>query len=303
VERERETVPVAKVIECAQARYEVQDVESGKVYKWRPERVVVECGCGERLYLNASMTSCKECSTDHAHTVRGERVKVLLSDDHTMFREGLARMLVSSYRDQVEVVGKTKIGEEGVALAQDKKPGVIIMQVDRTLKKAKDTLERMRREWSPPKVIILTMFEDPRLLREIMELGANAYIHKSASVEELFGVLRTTTLDTEGGHVVISMPQGTLELSKDGAGQDGAGEDGAGRELTRRELEILLLTARGMSNRQIASHLAIAEGTIKRHLANIYPKMDVGSRGEAVRVALENEWFTFREIEAEMDGG
>jgi hypothetical protein len=63
---------VAKVIECAQARYEVQDVEFGKVYKWRPERVVVECGCGERLYLNSSMTSCKECSTDHAHTVRGE---------------------------------------------------------------------------------------------------------------------------------------------------------------------------------------------------------------------------------------
>jgi DNA-binding NarL/FixJ family response regulator len=233
----------------------------------------------------------------------GKRVKVLLSDDHSMFREGLAGMLDSSYGDEVEVVGKTNIGEEAVALAQDKKPDVIIMQVDRTLKKAKDTLERMRRDWSPPKVIILTMFEDPRLLREIMALGANAYIHKSASVEELFGVLRTTTLDTEGGHVVISMPQRALELSEDGAGQDGHGQDGAGRELTRRELEILLLTARGMSNRQIASHLGITEGTIKRHLANVYTKMGVGSRGEAVRVALDNEWFTFWEIEAEMDGG
>ena len=63
---------MAKVIECAKARYEVQDVEFGKVYKWRPERVVVECGCGERLYPSASMTSYKECSTDHAHPVRGE---------------------------------------------------------------------------------------------------------------------------------------------------------------------------------------------------------------------------------------
>jgi DNA-binding NarL/FixJ family response regulator len=247
------------------------------------------------------MMSSSEGSSEDRST--GKRVKVLLSDDHTMFREGLARMLGSSYGNQVEVVGKTNIGEEGVALAQDKKPDVIIMQVDRTLKKAKDTLERMRKQWSVPKVIILTMFEDPRFLREIMALGANAYIHKSASVEELFGVLRTTTLDTEGGHVVISMPQGALELSEDGAGQDGAGQDGAaGRELTRRELEILLLTARGMSNRKIASHLGITEGTIKRHLANMYPKMDVSSRGEAVRVALENEWFTFREIEAEMDG-
>jgi DNA-binding NarL/FixJ family response regulator len=134
-------------------------------------------------------------------------------------------------------------------------------------------------------------------------IGANAYIHKSASVEELFGVLRTTTLDTEGGHVVISMPQGALDLSEDGAGEVGAGQDGAGRELTRRELEILLLTARGMSNRRIASHLGITEGTIKRHLANMYPKMGVGSRGEAVRAALENEWFTIQEIEAEMEGG
>jgi hypothetical protein len=67
-----EAGPVAKVIECAHGRYEVQDVELGKVYKWRPERIVVECGCGERLYLNASTTSCKECTTDHALTVRAE---------------------------------------------------------------------------------------------------------------------------------------------------------------------------------------------------------------------------------------
>ena len=64
---------LAKVIECAQARYEVQDVEFGKVYKWCAERIVVECGCGERLYLTASTTtSCKECTTDHGLTVRAE---------------------------------------------------------------------------------------------------------------------------------------------------------------------------------------------------------------------------------------
>jgi DNA-binding NarL/FixJ family response regulator len=235
-----------------------------------------------------------------------KRVKVLLADDHTMFREGLAGILLSSYADEVEVVGKTKIGEEAVTLAQEKKPDVIIMQVDKTLKKAKDTLDGMCEDSSSssvPKVIILTMFEDPRLLREMMELGANAYIHKSASVEELFSVVRTTALDTEGGHILISMPQGALELSEDGSGEDGSGEDGSVRVLSKRELEILLLAGRGMSNRRIASHLSIAEGTVKRHLANIYPKMGVASRGEALRTALENEWFTYREIEPEMDGG
>jgi len=230
-------------------------------------------------------------------------VKVLLADDHTMFREGLAGMLASSYTDEVEVVGKTKIGEAAIALAREKNPEVIIMQVDRTLNKAKDTLKQMREGSSSssssssaapaPKVIILTMFEDPQIVRQIMELGANAYIHKSASVEELFAAVRTTLEDTQGPHAIVNMPQGALELSEDGLGKDGAGR----RALSGRELEILLQAARGMRNRQIGSHLGISEGTVKRHLANLYPKMGVSSRGEAVRKALENKWFTIREIE------
>src|SRR5215208_865098 len=113
---------------------------------------------------------------------RGQRwrVKVLLADDHTMCREGLAGMLASSYADEVEVVGKTNTGQEAVALAHQTNPDVVIMQVDKTLKKAKDTLKQIRegREGSsssPPKILILTMFEDPQLVRQIMELGANAY--------------------------------------------------------------------------------------------------------------------------------
>src|SRR5215216_1248912 len=222
---------------------------------------------------------------------RRRQVKILLADDHTMFREGLASMLASSHGDEVEVVGRTNIGEAAVALAREKEPDVIIMQVDRTLKKAKDTLEQMREgsSSSAPKVIILTMFEDPLILQKIMELGANAYIHKSASVEELFAAVRTTTRDAEEKHVVVTMPQEALELS-----EDGLGKDGSGSVLSKRELEILLLTARGIGNRQIASHLGITEATVKRHLANIYPKMGAGTRGEAVRLALENEWFTIR---------
>src|SRR5918994_5122434 len=221
------------------------------------------------------------------------RVKVLLADDHTMFREGMAGMLASSYGDHVEVVGKTHIGEEAITLAQEEDPDVIIMQVDRTLKKAKDTLRQMREgsEASPPKVIILTMFEEPRMMRDILGLGANAYIHKSATVEELFAAVRTATLDTSEGHEIVVMPQGALELS----------EDGKVGVPSSREMEILLLAARGMRNRQIASRLGVSESTVKRHLANLYPKMEVSSRGEAVRIALENEWFTIGEIEAAIE--
>src|SRR5829696_4671730 len=127
------------------------------------------------------MKSTNDRSTGEAQgrRQRQRQVRVLLADDHTMFREGLAGMLASSYADQVEVVGKTKIGEKAVALAREEDPDVIIMQVDLTLKKAQETLKQMREgsssgsETSAPKVVILTMFEEPRMVREIMGLGAN----------------------------------------------------------------------------------------------------------------------------------
>ena len=220
-------------------------------------------------------------------------MRVLLADDHRMFREGIARMLASSYMEEVEVVGKTDTGEEAVALAQKERPDVVIMQVDEDLKKANDSLKQMREgSSSPPKVIILTMFEDPRILREVMKLGPNTFVHKSASVEELFSALNTTLDDPTGENVVMMMPQEVLQESKDGAGGD---------ILTKRELEVLVLAARGMSNRKIADYLSLSEGTVRRHLANIYPKMDVRSRGEAVREALSNEWLTIHEITADVD--
>jgi hypothetical protein len=76
----RGTGQLAKVIECAQARYEVQDVEFGKVYKWRPEHIVVECQCGQRLSLTASRTSCVECGTDHVLAVNEVSTGVRPSD-------------------------------------------------------------------------------------------------------------------------------------------------------------------------------------------------------------------------------
>jgi DNA-binding NarL/FixJ family response regulator len=224
-------------------------------------------------------------------------VRVLLADNHRMFREGLAGMLASSYAEKVEVVGKTDIGEEAIALAQKERPDVVIMQVDEKLEKAKEILRQIRLvdSTSPPKVIILTMFEDLGIMREVMRLGPNAFVHKSASVEELLSAMRTTICDPTGENAVMVMPQGALEVSEDAAGED---------VLAKRELEVLILAARGTSNRQVARHLGLAESTVKRHLANIYPKMGVGSRREAVRKALDNEWLTIHEITAgDVDSG
>jgi DNA-binding NarL/FixJ family response regulator len=212
---------------------------------------------------------------------------VLLADDHTMFREGLVRLLTSY--GGLEVVGETTNDEGAVALAREKKPDVVIMQVQMPFEKAKEALDRMREVEPTPKVVIVTMFEDPDFLRDLMRLGASGYVLKSSSSRHLIAAVRVAVFDPVARNVVVGMPREMLEEAEGGA-------DGV---LSARELEILLLAARGLSNRQIATRVHIVEGTVKRHLHNCYHKMEVGSRGEAVRVALLREWITISDISEE----
>ncbi len=212
-------------------------------------------------------------------------IKILLADDHTMFREGIASVLNGS--SGMEVVGQSSNGEGAVGLARLTKPDVVLMQVQMPISRSKENLLRMRGEVDPPpKVIIVTMLEDPHYVRELMEVGVSAYIVKSASAEHLVAAVRTAVLDPMSKNVVVGMPLEILEEA----------EGGSGGVLSGRELEILLLAARGLSNHQIAKSLGVAEGTIKRHLSNTYEKMGVRSRGEAARKALSEEWITIQDV-------
>ncbi len=211
-------------------------------------------------------------------------IRVLLADDHTMFREGLAESLARY--GGMEVVGETANDEGAVELARRTRPDVVIMQVQRPFERAKETLDKIRGISPPPKVVIVTMFEDPRMMRDFLKLGVNGYLLKSSSTSHLIGAVRAATLDPKEGNVVVGMPRELLENA----------DEGTGGVLSVRQLEILLLTARGLSNRQIAARLHIAEGTVKRHLANTYKKMEVGSRSEAARKALREEWITIEDV-------
>jgi DNA-binding NarL/FixJ family response regulator len=142
-------------------------------------------------------------------------------------------------------------------------------------------MERILEDPSPPRVIIVTMHDDPRLVRELIGLGASAYLVKSATIEELHTAVHTAA-SSPASNVVIS-PE-TLQNTAKAEGLSG------------RELEVLLMVARGMSNQQIANSLYLSEATVKRHLANIYPRIGVSSRGEAVRMALSKEWITPSDI-------
>ena len=211
-------------------------------------------------------------------------IKVLLADDHTLFREGLAGLLAAY--GGLQIIAEVPNDEEALKLAQDEQPDVVIMQVQTPFEKSKESLLKMREISPPPKIVIVTMFENPRYVQELMRLGASAYLIKSVSVEHLVGAVRAAAFDPKGENVILGMPQEMIEEV----------EDGSGGVLSAREMEILLLTARGLSNRQLADSLNLSEATVKRHLANIYPKMGVASRGEAVRKALQNEWITIQEV-------
>jgi DNA-binding NarL/FixJ family response regulator len=211
-------------------------------------------------------------------------IRVLLADDHTLFRRGLAALLASY--GGLEIIAEVPNDEEALRLAQQEKPDVVIMQVQMPFERAKESLMKMRDISPAPKVVIVTMFENPRYVRELTKLGASAYLLKSVSVEHLTGAVRAAVFDPEGHHVVVGMPQQMVQDAKHGT-------EGV---LSAREMEILVLVARGLSNRQIASLLRISAATVKRHLANAYPKMGVSSSREAVRKALYEEWITIKDI-------
>jgi DNA-binding NarL/FixJ family response regulator len=214
-----------------------------------------------------------------------------LADDHVMFREGIASVLADY--GGMQIVGQTDNDEGAVELARIRKPDVVLMQVQMPIPRARQNLRRMLQSTTPaPKVVVVTMIEDPRQVRDLMELGASAYIVKSSSSAHLVAAIRAAILDPRSENAVVGMPLNLLEEAEDGS-------DGV---LSMRELEILLLAARGLSNRQIASRVYLAEGTVKRHLANTYEKMGVGSRGEATRMALFEEWITIHDVTDDLDG-
>jgi DNA-binding NarL/FixJ family response regulator len=211
-------------------------------------------------------------------------IRVLLADDHTMFRQGLAAILASY--GAMEVVAEVPNDADALELARELSPDVVIMQVQLPFSRAVATLEAMRSFPHPPKVIIVTMFESPRYIRGLTGVGASAYVLKSSSSEHLVAAVRAAAFDPRSESVVVGMPTELLEGTREGAES----------VLTARELEILLLAARGLSNEHIASSLHLSEGTVKRHLANVYVKMAVHSRGEASREALLRDWITIEEI-------
>jgi DNA-binding NarL/FixJ family response regulator len=215
--------------------------------------------------------------------------RVHLADDHTMFREGLESILASRGGGGIEVVGRSSTGgEDALALIEENKPDVVIAQIDADLNTAREVLLRIRSSSPDSQIIVLTMFDNLRYLKALSKLGIDAYIHKSSSSKDLLATIDAASREPAGENVVVSMPRALLERM---------GEEPVG-SLSERETEIVVLIARGLSNHRIAQELHLSEATVKRHLANVYQKIGVRSRSEAVRMALMEQWIGLSEITA-----
>jgi DNA-binding NarL/FixJ family response regulator len=219
-------------------------------------------------------------------------VRIHLADDHTIFREGLEAILSS--REDVEVVGRSSTGEEASSQVGKTKPDLVITELDMQIKGAQEILEGIREASPHSRIVVLTMQESLHYLKALSRMGIDAYLHKTSSKEELMATIDALRhqASQEGQNAVVSMPRGLIER---------LGEEPAGA-LSERETEILVLAARGHSNDRIAEELHLAPATVKRHLANVYQKIGVRSRSEAVRTALMEQWIGIGEITESSDG-
>lgn len=206
-----------------------------------------------------------------------------------MFRQSIMGLLQAD--GDVQIVADAARGDEAVSLAEKLKPDMIIMQVDEAVEQAQEEVEGMLAMRPRPRVVILSMHDQPHFVRRMLGLGPSAYLLKSSAIDELLSVVRSTALDSDGTDAVVSVPWHLIEQVQNAA------EPG----LSARELEVLLWTARGHSNHQIARRLSLAESTVKRHLANIYSKLGVSSRTEAINKGLAEGWLSSRDLSSGED--
>jgi DNA-binding NarL/FixJ family response regulator len=201
-------------------------------------------------------------------------ITIAVADDHTLFRQGLRELL--STDPEVDVVGEGASGDEALALVRRHRPDVLLLDVEMPGPSAQETVRRVRREHPGTAVVVLTMHEEPGMVRRLLDSGAAAYLVKSIGREELLATMHSVSRGDE--NVMLSVPRTTIESMDRQANQ--------GRVLSPRELEVLRLVASALSNAQIATRLRISEGTVKRHLTNVYAKLDATSRVDAINQAV-----------------
>ena len=212
------------------------------------------------------------------HESRPDEIRVLIIDDNFVVRRGLQSSL--EFDPAIEVVGEGSSGDEAIDLARDLVPDVILMDIRMPDRDGISATEVISDESPTSKVLILTWSEDPEHLRSAVLAGAKGYlVHGRFSPERLSEAVHVIH---EGGALITPMlAPALLDFVRAGT-QGGRGRSGSGSMLTPRELQVLEYIVVGKSNREIAEILFIEEKTVKYHISNIYSKLHLKNRYEAI---------------------
>jgi DNA-binding NarL/FixJ family response regulator len=213
-------------------------------------------------------------------TESAEPATVLIVDDHALFREGLREIL--SAQDDIVVIGEAGNSHQAVSAAADQQPDIVLLDVEIPGDDVTTTVGRIRALSPRTQVIILSMYDGPEVVQNLLAAGIRGYLLKNVHREELFSAIRCAR--EEDGRIVLAVSRESLaRIQGPPAGV-----------LSSREREVLELAAQAMSNVQIATRLNLTEATVKRHLRNIFAKLGAVSRIDAVNKAIAASLISVR---------
>jgi len=214
-----------------------------------------------------------------------EKIRIILAEDHVVVREGIRKLIQGE--DDMEVVGEAGDGEEAIELVSRVEPDVVLMDIAMPKVNGIEATRRIKESYPSVSILILTAYDNEEFIFALVEAGAGGYLLKNVHGRELLNSIRAVYDGESVLHpVIVEKIFNHIEFEK---GKTIRPEGNA--ILSQRELEVLRLSEEGLSNKEVAEKLSVGIRTIQTHWRNIFNKIGVGSRTEAILYGLREGWI------------